>query len=195
MALLGTEGTRGESSPRTTDAGLIAALARRDEAALSALIDAYGRPVYGKALHILGEPRLAEDVARDTLLLLWRKPHRFEETKGTLRAFLMGVARFKAIDVARREGRVRSKASLLGEAAAFFQSSGADRGVEDAIALRSAVSKLPLAKQEVIFLAYYKGLTYREVADLLDVPERTVKTRIRDSLIKLRTVEARPETP
>lgn len=191
---MGTEETWGASSPKTTDARLIAGLVRRDEIALKALIDTYGRHVYGKALQVLNDRQLAEEVAQDTLLLLWWKPQRFDETKGSLRAFLMGIARFKAIDVVRREERVRSKESLLGEAAAFFESSAADPGVEDAIVVRAAVSKLPRTKREVIFLAYYKGLTYREVADVLAVPEGTVKTRIRDSLIRLRTVMPRPET-
>lgn len=179
---------------RSIDALLVRRLARHDETALHEFVEAYGRHVYGKAFQVLREAHLAEEVAQDTLLLLWWEPHRFDESKGTLRSFLMGVARFKAIDAVRREQRIHSREPLLGEATEFLESPAADRGVEDAMVVRAAVAKLPLPKREVIFLAYYKGLTYREVATVLDVPEGTVKTRIRDSLAKLRTLIARPET-
>lgn len=98
--LLGAEEKSEESSH---DARLIEGLEKRDEASLRALVDAYGDHVYARALHILREPQLAEEVARDTLLLLWWEPHRFDIAKATLRAFLMGVARFKAIDVIPRD--------------------------------------------------------------------------------------------
>ncbi len=157
------------------------------------MIDEVGGFVYGKALQILRDPQLAEEIAHDALLVLWWDPTRFDASKGGLRSFLIGVSRFKSIDRVRHEEVVRSKESLLTEAEGFFENgSAADFGVDEAMAVRSAILTLPEAKREVIFLAFFKGLTYREVAQVLGVPEGTVKTRLRDSLIKLRTVLAPP---
>jgi RNA polymerase sigma-70 factor, ECF subfamily len=177
----------------SSDDFLVRRLAHHDESALRQLIETYGAHVYAKALHVLREPQLAEGVAQDALLLLWWEPHRFDASKGSLRSFLLGVSRFKAIDVVRREERIHSKELLLAESSTFFDPPAADASVEDAIVVRAALNKLPLPKRETIFLAYYKGLTYREVAEVLDVPEGTVKTRIRDSLINLRVLLALPE--
>jgi len=177
------------SAVRTTaesDRALIERLIRRDEDALRTLIELCGKYVYGKALQILHEPQLAEEVAQDTLLVLWWHPERFDPSKGGVRSFLMGIARFKAIDAVRREQSVRSREGLLNEAESFFETPGVDEEIDRAVVVRSAVSALPLTKREVIFLAFYKGLTYREVGEVLGVPEGTVKTRIRDSLLRLK---------
>ncbi len=183
----------GGLTPEVGDVFLVAGLAERDERALRLLIGTHGPFVYGKALQILKDRSLAEEVAQDTLLALWEKPQRFDVSKGTLRSFLMGVARFKAIDRVRQEELIRSKQDLLSDAGPLLEAPPSDQGVGDALALQSAVAQLPLAKREVIFLAYYKGLTYREVAQVLDRSEGTVKTQIRDSLIRLRTALAPSE--
>lgn len=171
---------------RQSDVSLIAGLARRDEAALRALIDTCGRYVYGMALQILQQPRLAEEVAQDTLLVLWWCPERFDASRGTIRSFLVGVARFKAIDLVRREEIIRTKDALLQGCSDFLEASPANDAAVDAVVLRAAISQLPVKKREVIFLAFYRGLTYREVAEVLCLPEGTVKTRIRDSLLRLK---------
>ena len=170
---------------RPDEITLVTGLAQQDERALQALIASYGDHVYGKALQILGVPELAEEVTQDTLLVLWWSPGRFDGSKGNLRSFLMGVVRHKAIDAVRRQEVIRSKESLLSDAQNFAEASPSNE-VEDAIVVRAALSKLPQAKREVLFLAYYRGLTYREVARVLNLSEGTVKTRIRDSLIKLK---------
>lgn len=182
------------SLERQRDTALIAGLARHDEKALRTLIDTCGKYVYGKALQILQDPRLAEEVAQDTLLVLWWSPERFDSSKGSIRSMLMGIARYKAIDRVRKEEGARSKESLLADATRFFESPSGESQVEDAMVVRSAVSSLPHAKREVIFLAFYRGLTYREVAEVLGLPEGTVKTRMRDSLVRLRAAIAPPET-
>lgn len=180
-----------DRAPILTDTAIVAGLASHDETALVALIESCGRAVYGKALQILVEPQLAEEVAQDVLLILWWEPRRFDASKGSLRSFLVGAARFKAIDRVRKEERDRSKQALLADAAGFFAVSPVD--TDGAVDVRSAIAQLPEAKREVIFLAYYKGLTHREVARVLDLPEGTVKTRIRDSLVRLKIVLAEAE--
>lgn len=184
-----------EQESRTSEeAQLLSRLAEHDEAALRALITLHGPFVYGKSLQITRNAQLAEEAAQDALLVLWWEPQRFQPERGSLRPFLIGVARNKAIDLVRHEEVIRSREALLIEAGEFLDAPPADRAVEDALVVRSAIDKLPVAKQQVIFLAYYKGLTYREVAHVLGLPEGTVKTRIRDALIRLRRLIARTET-
>lgn len=174
------------SSAKRRDAALIAGLYRHDEAALEDLIHLCGDHVYGKALHILHQPRLAEEITQDTLLVLWLNPGRFDASRGSLRGFLVGVARFKAIDLVRREETLRDKESLAGGLDDYFIAPLASDVVNEELMVRAAITSLSVAKREVIFLAFYKGLTYKEVAEVLGLPEGTVKTRIRDALIRLR---------
>jgi RNA polymerase sigma-70 factor, ECF subfamily len=180
---------------KSEDDVVIAGLLRHDEEALLSLIDSCGKHVYGRALQIVLEPSLAEEVAQDTLLVLWWDPERFDASKGNIRSYLMRIARSKAIDVVRKEERIRTKEALLQGAGGFFETTSVEGDVEGAIVVRAALAKLPLKKREVLFLAFYRGLTYRQVAEVLNLPEGTVKTRIRQSLLGLRKTIANPETP
>jgi RNA polymerase sigma factor (sigma-70 family) len=179
--------------PGNRDAVLIAGLLRRDEAALRSLVDAHGSHVYGRALQILQDRNHADEVAQETLLVLWWNPERFDPSKGSIRSFLMTIARLKAIDVVRREETQRTKESLLAGEAAFVSGAPADRA-ENGFLVRAALAALPIAKREVIFLAFYRGLTYRQVAEVLGLPEGTVKSRIRESLLRLRAIIIEGET-
>lgn len=155
---------------KTDDALLVEGLARRDETALRSLIELHGSYVYGRTLQILRQPHLAEEAAQDALMVLWWDPECFDAKKGKLRSFLMGVARFKAIDIIRRRENAESRDVLVAEAQGLARPS-ADDGLEDSMVIRQAISQLPLPKREVIFLAYYQGLTYREVSKVLSIPE------------------------
>jgi len=184
--VLEAAGGRTPPGPPHQDQVLISGIRDGDEQALRLVIRAYGKYVYGKALRISSEPVFAEEISQDTFIALWQKPDRFDISKGNLRSFLIGVARNKAIDLVRHEQTVHSRESLAAE---FEQWTGttAEQRVDDGLELRSALLMLPRSKREAIFLAYFKGMTYQEVADNLQIPEATAKTRIRDALIKLRS--------
>jgi RNA polymerase sigma factor (sigma-70 family) len=92
---------------------IVEGLRRRDEASLSKLIDEFGPLVLGVARRIVAEPFLAEEVAQDTFLTLWRRPERFDSGRGSLQTFLPSVARNKAIDLVRRENSLRRTAEAL----------------------------------------------------------------------------------
>lgn len=185
--------SRGRRPPLNDDA-LVIGLKQRDEAALEALIASCGPYVYGRALQVVRDTDLAQEVAQDALLVMWWTPERFDPGKGSLRSFLMGIARFKAIDAVRREQALRSRESSFVESAEFFESPSADVGVAEGIDIRAALSGLPRVQRQALFLAYFRGLTYRQVARVLEVPEGTVKTRIRDGLMKLRAALGARET-
>jgi RNA polymerase sigma-70 factor (ECF subfamily) len=172
-----------------TDALLVTAICESDESGLRAAVAKYGALVHGVALQILKHPMLAEEVAQDTFVMLWRKPGSYNPQRGSLKAFLTAVARNKAIDVVRHEQVIRDKESLAAEATGWLETPISTMPADsvDRIAIRTAVKSLPRSKREALFLAYFSGLTYREVSEVLHVPEGTAKTRIRDALIHLRS--------
>jgi RNA polymerase sigma factor (sigma-70 family) len=179
---------------RESDAQLAQRLLDRDEKALREAIDRYGRVVYGIARRVLAESSLAEEVAQDTFLALWRRPGAFDPGRGSLQAFLLGVARNKAIDLVRREESLRrAKDALLSEAESEDRAVVDETGLEEREEVRAALAQLSPLQREAILLAYFGGRTYREVASELGIPEGTAKTRLRDGLIKLRELMGTPE--
>lgn len=175
------------SMDRMADAHLAERLLARDESALREVIDRYGGVVYGLAKRVVAEPTLAEEVAQDAFLALWRRPGAYDPDRGSLQTFLLGISRNKAIDLVRHEEALkRARDSLASE---FDPTSEVETGVgglEEREEVRHALAQLSQVQREAIVLAYFGGRTYREVAIELDIPEGTAKTRLRDGLIRLR---------
>ncbi|MDQ3767399.1 MAG: sigma-70 family RNA polymerase sigma factor [Actinomycetota bacterium] len=171
------------------DTQMVERLQSGDEAALREAIRLYGGVVLGMARRILLEPAMAEEVAQDTFLALWRRPGAFDPSRGSLQSFLLGVARNKAIDLVRKEeARSRAGDLLMAEAeTAQTVENPTDRS-EERREVRDALCQLSEVQREAIVLAYFGGRTYREVAAELGIPEGTAKTRLRDGLIKLKDV-------
>jgi RNA polymerase sigma-70 factor (ECF subfamily) len=172
------------------DSYLLHRLQTGDEAALAALYDRYGGLVYTLALRIVGDAQLAQEVLQDTFLRCWERAERYDRARGHLVAWLMGVARNRAIDLLRsraHQARLREQTPLP-EAGTPREPRQADS--TDAVLLRQvvggALAALPAAQREAIELAYYGGLTQPEIAQMVDAPLGTVKTRTRDGLERLR---------
>jgi RNA polymerase sigma-70 factor (ECF subfamily) len=179
---------------RKGDVELAERLLARDESALRRAIELYGGPVHGMARRVITEPSLAEEVAQDTFLALWRRPGAFDPQRGSLQSFLLGVARNKAVDLVRREESVkRKRESLEAEARATPVEPPGSAGVEERHEVRDALGRLSPVQREALVLAYFGGRTYREVAEELQIPEGTAKTRLRDGLIRLRGILATPK--
>jgi RNA polymerase sigma-70 factor (ECF subfamily) len=168
---------------------LIRQVAGGDAAALAALYDRHGRLAYGLAYRVLGEGTAAEEAVQDAFLLVWRKAASFDPARGAgLRAWLLTIVRNCAIDTLRRRSRhsVREveldlDAPLAGEddpAAEVL--AGLDRAQ-----VRRAMQALPEDQRATIELAYFDGLTHREIAELHGLPLGTVKGRVRLGLHKL----------
>jgi RNA polymerase sigma-70 factor, ECF subfamily len=170
------------------DHEVVERVAERDEAALRDVVEAHGAVVYGLARRILGDTALAEEVAQDTFLALWRRPGSFDPDKGSLQGFLLGVARNKAVDAVRKEERfARTASALLAEAPMRSVVSGESEHVDSKEELGSALAELPEPQKEALVLAYYGGRTYREVAEELGIPEGTAKSRLRQGLAAMRS--------
>ena len=175
---------------RRDEVGLADRLLARDEGALREVIDAHGGLVFGVARRVLVDPDLAEEAAQDTFLALWRRPGAFDPARGSLRTWLAGIARNKAVDMVRREeSRRRTKESLIQEADRTSREPLRDEptaAIEERHEVRQALAQLSPVQREAIVLAYFGGRTYREVAVELSIPEGTAKTRLRDGMTRLR---------
>jgi RNA polymerase sigma-70 factor (ECF subfamily) len=168
-------------------AGLLAKVARGDEAAFAAVYDGFGTLVFGLVRRVVRDPAQSEEVTQEVLLEVWRMASRFDPGEGSARTWLMTLAHRRAVD------RVRSaQASADREIRAAVSATDYDIVVEevearlDAQRVRRCLETLTDLQRESVTLAYYGGYTYREVAGLLGVAVGTVKTRMRDGLIRLR---------
>jgi len=171
------------------DDQLMAAVVRRDPAALVALYDRHGRLAFAVAYRVLEDPGAAEEAVQDAYLLLWQRASTYDPGRGSgVRAWLLTIVRHRAIDVRRRvSGRPRQTVDL---AAAEESLSVPDAWGEVSQGLerdrvRVAVDALPEEQQRAIELAYFEGLTHREIAERTGTPLGTVKGRLRLGLGKL----------
>jgi RNA polymerase sigma-70 factor (ECF subfamily) len=166
------------------DEELVGRVLRREESALGAIYDRYGRLVYTIALRITGDREAAEEVMQDVFQAVWQGAGSFQ-AGGSFAAWLTGIARHRAIDLTRsRRYRARARESTLDEYA-----TGGDTPAE-ALVLRTvvqeALQELPQPQRQAIELAYYGGLTHVEIAGRLGEPVGTVKSRMRLGLTRLR---------
>lgn len=169
-----------------TDGELVARIAARDEEALAIVMSRYAGSVLGIATRVLSDPTLAEEAGQDTFIALWTKPERFDTERGNLKTFLMGIARNKAVDMVRHEETRRRAAQRFLEEE---RSEGDDpfAGLDEREGLVRALRGLTERQRQALVLAYFGGLSYREVARQLEIPEGTAKTRLRDGLVALRS--------
>lgn len=166
---------------------LVERLLVRDQSALREVIADYGGVVHGMARRVLADRALAEEVAQDAFLALWRRPGAYDPARGSLQSFLLGIVRNKAIDIVRKEESLRrTRESLAREVHVTPAQHDPSAEVEERDRVRSALRSLTEVQREAIVLAYFGGRTYREVAAELEIPEGTAKTRLRDALIRLK---------
>jgi RNA polymerase sigma-70 factor, ECF subfamily len=174
-----------------SDALLAARLAAGDDRALADAFDQLAPSVYGGALRVLGNGSAAQDVVQDVFVELWSHPDRYDPTAGSLRTYLMVLARHRAVDVMRSELRRvarQEKHYRLTPADPPAAASDEVMAAETASVVRAAVRLLPDGQRQVVELAYFKGLTCREVANAMGIPEGTAKSRLRLAMAKLETV-------
>jgi RNA polymerase sigma-70 factor (ECF subfamily) len=162
--------------------------------ALGELYDRYGRLIYSIAIRIVGEQGAAEEITLDIFTKVWDKADSYRPDRGAVRTWLSGMTRNRAIDNLRRE-KVRQNTQRKLWVEKTSSTITIDRGPESKVdlsmrkeRLRSAISRLSEDQQEVLALAYFQGYTQSKIAQHLDLPLGTVKTRIRSAIIKLRSL-------
>lgn len=166
------------------DEDLRARLAAGDADALGEIYDMYAPLVHGLARRVAGDTEAARDVTQEVFAGLWEHPLAFDPERGSLRGWLATLAHRRAVDWVRREVRRRRPP----EPETPADPAGADEAVlasELASGVKRSLDALPPPMRDVLELAYYRGLTYREVAVALGIPEGTAKSRIRSALAHL----------
>lgn len=161
---------------------------RGDQAAFGELYDALSPLVYGVVLKVVRDPSHAEEVSQEVFVELWRLAARFDGSKGSARTWAATLAHRRAIDRVRSEQSTRNRQDRdANQAVRDHDTVAAEvEASMDQVRVRKALSRLSDIQREAVELAYFGGHTYREVAVLLDVAEGTVKSRIRDGMIRLR---------
>lgn len=161
---------------------------RGDQAAFAELYDLLAPLVHGVVMKVVRDPSHSDEVTQEVFVELWRLAARYDTTKGSVRSWAATVAHRRAIDRVRSEQASRDRAAR--DVAAMMPAhdvvvSEVESTFEQA-RVRRALAQLSALQREAVELAYFGGHTYREVAVLLAVAEGTVKTRIRDGMIRLR---------
>ncbi|MGW1490981.1 sigma-70 family RNA polymerase sigma factor [Streptomyces sp. NBC_00191] len=168
---------------------LLGLVARGDQEAFSRLYDAVCGPVLGLVRAVLRDPAQSEEVTQEVLIEVWRSAARFQPSRGSAMTWILTLAHRRAVD------RVRSaqastdrerRAALLEQTPAYDEVTEQVEARLEREQVRRCLRTLTELQRQSVTLAYYRGLAYREVAELLAVPLGTVKTRLRDGLIRLR---------
>lgn len=170
-----------------TDEDLIAGIIQRDQMALAALYERHSRAVYNLANVVVRNASIAEELTQDVFMLLWRSPEKWNPDKGRLSSWMLAVTRYMAIDRIRKEEREPvSAASSLTTQEDFLSVTVSPTAEDDARLMKSILQRLPVEQRQVVLLAYYRGMTHREIAGHLNQPEGTIKSRLRLGLQKVR---------
>jgi RNA polymerase sigma-70 factor, ECF subfamily len=168
---------------------LLPRVARGDDVAFEQLYRHLSGPIYGLVQRILRDPAQSEEVAQEVFLELWRSATRYSPERGSVLSWAMTIAHRKSVD------RVRSaqasterdtRAARAGSTPPFDEVTEVVAERLEREQVRRCLGSLTELQRQSVVLAYYQGYTYREVAHLLDSPLGTVKTRLRDGLIRIR---------
>jgi RNA polymerase sigma-70 factor, ECF subfamily len=180
---------REEAGTGPDPADLMRRVARGDEAAFERLYDILIGPLYGAIRRVVRDPAQSEEVAQEVMVELWRTAARYSPERGSVLTFAMTLAHRRAVDRVRSAQAAADRDENVGrrEVGRPF-----DEVAEQVAArfeqeqVRRCLGTLTELQRESVVLAYYGGRTYKEVGELLDTPLGTIKTRLRDGLIRLR---------
>ncbi len=167
---------------------LITRIARGDESAFGALYDVLGASVHGMARRVIRDPNRAEEVTQEVFLQVWQTAARFDPDRGSAKSWVLTLAHRRAVDAVRHDQAATNREN------SYDWSPGVDHDeVSETVTVRleheqvrRCLESLTELQRESIDLAYYRGYTYAEVASVLDANPATVKTRMRDGLVRLR---------
>jgi RNA polymerase sigma-70 factor (ECF subfamily) len=174
------------------DETLINLIVRSHADALSELYDRYSRLAFSLALNLVGDHATAEEITMDVFLRVWERAGTYRPGQAKVSTWLTSITRYRAIDVLRRRG-ARPEQHSVSWAEVSSNPMVSPDGLEDTAELamqrqrvRAAIAELPPDQKQALTLAYFKGYTHRQIAEALDQPLGTVKTRIRLAMQKLR---------
>lgn len=174
---------QGYESQRRQEADLLRSVAGGDVEALRELYRGFERPLYTLGRRWLQDPNLAEELVQEVSIRIWKRAKSFDSSKGAASSWIFGIARNVASDLA----TARKKAPVPVEETYAVAESWNEEGAWTAWQVSTALKELPLDQQKVVELAYVLQMTQVEIAETLDVPLGTVKTRLYSALRKLKS--------
>ncbi len=174
------------------DHTLVDRIVQGDKEALSVLYDRYVRLVYSLSIRIVEKPGVAEEVTQDVFMTLWSRGSSYKSERGPFSAWLLSITHNRSIDELRKSRR-QAKLPTVEIDEAFIVSAGGNDQVPDIVLaqvdrehLLGVMEKIPAAQKQVIFMAYFQGLTQSEISQSMGAPLGTIKTRMRLGLQKMR---------
>lgn len=188
-AHLSLAGDTAEGSHEVIDLGdLLTKVSHGDEAAFGALFDALGSAVYGLARRVIRDPARAEEVSQEVFMQVWQTAARYDAARGSAKSWVLTLAHRRAVDAVRHDQAATNRENK------YDWSNGPDYDeVAETVTVsleheqvRRCLDGLTDLQREAVTLAYYQGYTYAEVATALGANTATVKTRMRDGIVRLR---------
>ncbi|HYV94175.1 MAG TPA: sigma-70 family RNA polymerase sigma factor [Chitinophagales bacterium] len=168
---------------------LVSRLFKKDKLAFSYLYDNYASALYGVIFRIVQDEESAADVMQETFVKIWSNFSQYDKTKGKLFTWLVNVARNLAIDTTRSKSFKNQNKNLeLDKVVGYIDSHKSTSFNPDQIGLKTLLEKLRPEQRDIIDLAYFKGYTQVEIAEALNIPLGTVKTRMRMAIMQLRQI-------
>jgi RNA polymerase sigma-70 factor (ECF subfamily) len=180
---------RAHSLASLADEDLLAQVGRADDAAFAVLYDRHARVAYSLAYRLLGSRESAEDLVQDVFLAVWRGSQSYSPLRGSVRTWLLSIVHHRGVDRLRTSSAMaRRQGALVREEVGRVEPDAAEAaiGAVEAESVRRALADLPVEQLDVVRLAYFGGFTHQEIAEALEVPLGTVKSRMRLALERIR---------
>lgn len=174
--------------PSAADAALISAMAAGDQDALRSLYDRYGRMLHAIAVRITGDGQAAEECTQDAFMAAWRSAHSFDPGRSRPSTWLCAIARNRALDAARAQARRPVPHDEIEPDGRAPDTADLVEDADAAVQVAEAMAKLPPAQFDVLQLSYFDGLSQSEIAERLQLPLGTVKSRMRLAMERMREV-------
>jgi RNA polymerase sigma-70 factor, ECF subfamily len=183
-----------------SDDQLVQRMSQGDVDALNVLYDRYARAVFSFAVRIVHDSRIAEEVLQEAFMRSWQQSGRFEHNRGNYASWLLSITHNLAIDEVRKSQRRPQKADMVDISDVLRTEIDETVNIEEAaeaselrVTIRNAMEHLPASQRRTIELAYFEGLSQREIAAFLNEPLGTIKTRMRLAMQKLKDVLSEQE--
>jgi len=197
---LGSEPVEAIDLAEARDRELVLAIARRDEDAFRGLFGRYAPTAKALALRVVRQSHLAEEIVQEAFMALWRNPDAYDQQRGSVKSWLMGMVHHRAVDLVRREESYRRRAERSAHDVVEEESDHADEVIEqiglpeERRRVRAALDELPVPQRAILERMYFDGMSQSQIAKETGLPLGTVKSRTLLGMRRLRAALAREES-